>query len=349
MVICVVIGCSACSERDKWLTFHRFPMLTKRFGEKDFELRKKRLDGYLAAISREDIDPKSIEEHDYRICSRHFVLGKPAKLYETNSPNWLSTLHLGHTKQSAQTSVTVERYERFTERYRRKELLEDLMKEALVVVTQLVDEVVSDESKLLATEELKIGKEYIKAGVSKENQAECDCASKVESLQKGLVSYKLAVEQLTKQLNDLYLPPFCEKHFISDEYTKFHTGLPNFKLVKAIFDHVSKGLPTDGVTKLSNCQEFMCMMLKLRTCAPNEGLAYQFGVSEATVSRIILKWLKLTNTRLAGLIHWPDRDALQKTMPNCFRVSFGRRVAVIIDCFEIFIERPSNLLARAAT
>ena len=76
-------------------------MLTKRFGEKDFELRKKRLDGYLAAISREDIDPKLIEEHDYRICSRHFVLGKPAKL---NSPNWLSTLHLGHTKQSAQTT-----------------------------------------------------------------------------------------------------------------------------------------------------------------------------------------------------------------------------------------------------
>ena len=107
-------------------------MLTKRFGEKDFELRRKHLNGYLAAISREDIDPKSIEEHDYRICSGHFVLGKPAKLYETNSPNWLPTLHLGHTKQSAQTSVTVERYERFTERHRRKELLEDLMKEVLV-------------------------------------------------------------------------------------------------------------------------------------------------------------------------------------------------------------------------
>ena len=53
MVICAVIGCSARSERDKWLTFHRFPVLTKRFGEKDFELRKKRLDGYLAAISIE--------------------------------------------------------------------------------------------------------------------------------------------------------------------------------------------------------------------------------------------------------------------------------------------------------
>ena len=145
MVICAVIGCSARSEQEKWLTFHRFPVLTKRFGEKDFELRKKRLDGYLSAISREDIDPKLIKEHDYRICSRHFVLGKPAKLHEINSPNWLPTLHLGHTKQSAQTTssstVSVDRYERVTERHRRKELSEELMKEALVVVSKLVDEV----------------------------------------------------------------------------------------------------------------------------------------------------------------------------------------------------------------
>ena len=244
MVICAVIGCSARFERDKWLSFHRFPVLMKRFGEKDFELRKKRLDGYLAAISREDIDPKLIEEHDYRICSRHFVLGKPVELYEINSPNWLPTLHLGHMKQSAQTTssstVSVERHERVTERHRRKELSEELMKEALVVVLKLVDEVVSDESKLLATEELNIGKEYIRAGVPKDNQAECDCASKVESLQKELIGCKLAVEQLTRQLND-HLPPFCEKHFVSDEFTKFHTGLPNFNLVKAIFDHLSKG------------------------------------------------------------------------------------------------------------
>ena len=54
----------------------------------------------------------------------------------------------------------MERYERVTERHRRKELSEELMKEVLVIVSKLVDEVVSDESKLLAIEELNIGKEY---------------------------------------------------------------------------------------------------------------------------------------------------------------------------------------------
>jgi hypothetical protein len=36
-------------------------------------------------------------------------------------------------------------------------------------------------------------------------------------------------------------------------------------------------------------------------------------------------------------------------MPMSFRTNFGTRVAVIVDCFEIFIDRPSNLMARAQT
>ena len=33
----------------------------------------------------------------------------------------------------------------------------------------------------------------------------------------------------------------------------------------------------------------------------------------------------------------------------CFQFSFGKETTTIIDCFEVFIERPSNLLARAQT
>ena len=36
-------------------------------------------------------------------------------------------------------------------------------------------------------------------------------------------------------------------------------------------------------------------------------------------------------------------------MPVCFQYSFGKKVTVIIDCFEVFFEKPSNLLARAQT
>ena len=33
----------------------------------------------------------------------------------------------------------------------------------------------------------------------------------------------------------------------------------------------------------------------------------------------------------------------------CFKYTFGNKVTVIMDCFEAFIEKPTNLLARAQT
>ena len=95
--------------------------------------------------------------------------------------------------------------------------------------------------------------------------------------------------------------------------------------------------------KLLLFQEYVRVLLKLRTNAANEDLAYHFSVSCATISRIIRKWLPQMDRRMDSLIFWPERDALQKTMPQSFQKSFGKKVAVIIDCFEIFIERPSNL------
>ena len=49
--------------------------------------------------------------------------------------------------------------------------------------------------------------------------------------------------------------------------------------------------------------------------------------------------------RLQDLIIWPERQKLQRTMPQCVKVLFGIKVAIIIDCFEVFIEKPSNLEA----
>lgn len=36
-------------------------------------------------------------------------------------------------------------------------------------------------------------------------------------------------------------------------------------------------------------------------------------------------------------------------MPECFLTAFGTKVALILDCFEIFIDRPSNLKAQTYT
>ena len=45
---------------------------------------------------------------------------------------------------------------------------------------------------------------------------------------------------------------------------------------------------------------------------------------------------------------WPEREHLLKTMPMEFWKNF-RKCVIIIDCFEVFIERPTSLMARAQT
>jgi len=51
---------------------------------------------------------------------------------------------------------------------------------------------------------------------------------------------------------------------------------------------------------------------------------------------------------LQPLVTWPDTETLRQNMPDVFWKHFSR-VKCILDCFEIFTERPLSFQARAAT
>ena len=86
--------------------------------------------------------------------------------------------------------------------------------------------------------------------------------------------------------------------------------------------------------------------MKLRLNLGDQDLSYTFGISQATVSNYF--GLMLCISRLSSLVSWPERSELMKIMPSEFCKRF-RKCVVIIDCFEIFIERPTSLTARAQT
>ena len=136
--------------------------------------------------------------------------------------------------------------------------------------------------------------------------------------------------------------------FQTDDKVRFYTGLPSFEILMVAFEHVSPHV-TRKTQSLSRFQEFVMVLMKLRLNLPLQDLAYRFMVSVPTVSRIFSSWMVVMDTRLFPLVSWPDREQLWKTMPMCFQYAFGRKVTVVIDCFEVFIERPTNLLARAQT
>lgn len=92
----------------------------------------------------------------------------------------------------------------------------------------------------------------------------------------------------------------------------------------------------------------LLILMKLRLGLSNRDLAYRFSVFESTVSKILRSWLPVMTIVLKSLIKWPSKGAVLKNMPKSFRRHF-KRCRCIIDCTEIFVERPSDLTARAQT
>ena len=100
--------------------------------------------------------------------------------------------------------------------------------------------------------------------------------------------------------------------------------------------------------KLSLKDELLLCLMKLRLSLMNEDLAYWFAVAKSTVSRIFHKWLDVMYVRMKPCIHWPDKETVRQTLPNVF-VKHFQSVRCIIDCSEIFIERPTSFKARVQT
>ncbi|XP_077529339.1 uncharacterized protein LOC144141698 [Haemaphysalis longicornis] len=149
---------------------------------------------------------------------------------------------------------------------------------------------------------------------------------------------KLVVHTLTQEA--------MEEH---EDMAQFYTGLPNFALVLALFQLLEPSVSHTSRNCLTKFQEMVIFLMRLRLNLPLQDIAYRFLVSQPTVSRIVNKWLDVAYVRLSMAIRWPERHVLRATMPMAFRKSFGTHVAVILDCFEVFVERSSSFLPRAQT
>ena len=88
------------------------------------------------------------------------------------------------------------------------------------------------------------------------------------------------------------------------------------------------------------------MLVKLRLGIPHKDLAYRMNVSESPVGRIFCRWIDVMSSELNAL--GPDKELLALNMPMVFRKHYSN-LRCIIDCFEVFIQRPTSFVARAPT
>lgn len=167
--------------------------------------------------------------------------------------------------------------------------------------------------------------------------------SQVDSEIQRLISENM---QLKAELQAHQLSKESFEH--DGEKVKYYTGLPNYSVLLIVLNIVTPFIGTKNIG-LGIFERLLMTLMRLKLNMPVQDLAYRFGVSTSTVSRIFLVMIHILYIRLKHLIYWPEREELQKTMPMEFRTHFSKKTAVIIDCFEIFIQRPKGLMARAQT
>ena len=131
-----------------------------------------------------------------------------------------------------------------------------------------------------------------------------------------------------------------------DNKTTFYTGLPDYSTFYGLFTLLEPVMIHNSQRPLID--DLFAVLVKLRLGLPNEDLAYRLNVDPSYVSIIFHKWLNVMSRELGCLVTWPDEEQLRECMSSCFRKHYSQ-TKCIIDCFEIFINRPSYFEARAST
>ena len=97
--------------------------------------------------------------------------------------------------------------------------------------------------------------------------------------------------------------------------------------------------------KTSVKEEFFMTLVRLRQGLSGEDLAFRMKVSQSTVSRFGTTWISFLSRELSPLVHWPAKEENKLYYLECFK-SYPN-VKAIIDCTEVYIQRPSLAEAQA--
>ena len=157
-----------------------------------------------------------------------------------------------------------------------------------------------------------------------------------------------------------------------DSAILFYTGFPSYKPLMSFFKYIEPKLEKmqywkgERLIKGSQpCQEdenrkkpgpsrklsfldgFLLVLMRLKAGLFVQDLTDRFGVSISSVSRICITWINLLYFELKDILPFPSQELVRKNMPEEFAEFASTRI--ILDCTELFIQRPSAMLAQSET
>lgn len=272
---CCAVGCTARFSKGCGLQFYRFP--------KDSERRSK----WAAAVNRKDWKPT---EYSW-ICSSHFVGGK--KSDDPSSPAYIPSMfdHVKYlSKRKAEENLV--RYDRIQlQRSKRRR------QEALEVERREREEAEMSARILLELSEGNNEQRDEPEGSGHEfQQSHTECGTSTELTQEQIEKMEESNKELLAERDHLKRENALlkEKNVVlseelvrikktvispesiegDDNKVKYYTGLPTYKVLKAIFDFVSPSVNTSSRTALPLFNQFLMVLARLRLNMEVQHLMY---------------------------------------------------------------------------
>lgn len=86
-------------------------------------------------------------------------------------------------------------------------------------------------------------------------------------------------------------------------------------------------------------EEFFMTLVRLRLGLFEQDLAYMFGISQSTASRITSTWINFLYLKVKEIPLWPPKELVKANMPREFKTRYPT-TRVILDATEIYVEQP---------
>lgn len=164
----------------------------------------------------------------------------------------------------------------------------------------------------------------------------------MDNLRKERDNLKQQVLDLTKRSN-------CFSYaFLKENIAKspMLTGL-KFNVLETLLVYLTRRVEYGrSCTKEELYNQILLTIIKLRHNLSFELLALICRVSKQTAINHFWKWIDIMYQKLKFLIRMQDRDHIFKAIPPIFKAKFPGLTS-IIDLFEVFVESPQSLMARA--
>ena len=266
-------------------------------------------------------------------------------LYDKTNPDWAPSVKLG-SRQKAEPESCKKRYERTQARKERR--TQNEAAQALLHQQTLPDipdtELNQEEESILPISESNSFQSPVctfkqMGSLTTNNNEETEDQKEIKRLRKENFALQ---EKLCAGTGDISPDTFKEESKV-----KHYTGL-SYNVLICLFNFLEPHISHTARSSLTKFQKLVLVLMKLRLNLGTQDLGYRFKVSPSCISKTFHDIMHIMYVRMKFIL-WPEREELQMSMPMEFRKYFGVKVSIIIDCFEIFIDRPSNLLARAET